>query len=172
MTVVREDIYDYRFHAAYILELTPTHHLGHYWIPSSLGSFVLDLGCEKLVNNLQLINSRNQFLGNDRATKDFEFSSSLRKDDGWEVVIASQLPDRRRDNEPTAMDWYYFPPVNMRFVKFEVKSFHRPGRGGGLKYINFNNVPGKIKYPVTKKMIFSIIKVCLPSKLKDLKILP
>lgn len=102
-----------------------------------IGSFELDFGCEKPINRLELINSRN---AKDRSTEGFVFSTKMQEPDPWTSIVESKLPDRRQTNDPVPLNFFFFNQVNARLVKFEVMSFY--GRGGGLQYFGTDFNPG------------------------------
>ena len=108
----------------------------NYWLApkQSSAEFVLDLGCEKISNMVELVNTHN---GNhrNRATKEFKVSISNYQAGPWNEVVYETLEDSRNQTDPLPVQTFPFSlpfEVTARFVKFNLISWY--GEGGGLQY--------------------------------------
>ena len=110
---------------------------GNYWLaPNRQASaeFVLSLGCEKIVNMVELVNTH---VGNwrDRSMKEFKvFLSSEGPDGPWEEVVHQTLEDSRQQTDPLPLQTFPFTARTAKFVKFNQISHY--GNGGGLQYFS------------------------------------
>ena len=100
----------------------------------SNGNFVLDFGCFKKINMLELVNTHNENK-RDRSTKDFKVYLSDKSPTGpWTEVLNKTLADSRNFKDPLPVQKFSFDGETTRYVKFQMLSFY--GFGGGLHYIN------------------------------------
>lgn len=111
-------------------------HQENYWLApqQSAAEFVLDLGCNKIVNMVELVNTHN---GNhrDRSSKEFKVSISHYPAGPWSSVVYESLEDSRDQEDPLPVLTFPFSTdteVTARFVKFNLISWY--GEGGGLQY--------------------------------------
>ena len=109
----------------------------NYWLApdhqdQDSAEFVLDLGCEKTVNMVELVNTHNGH-PRDRSMKEFKvFLSSNSSDGPWEEVLHQTLEDSRQQADPLPLQTFPFTERTARFVKFNQISYY--GNGGGLSY--------------------------------------
>ena len=143
VTVVRGDQYDGKlrklpenaFSVSKLLTYGPKMTYGeNCWLaPEGQDSaeFVLDLGCEKTVNTVELVNTPN---GNEENRSMKEFKVFLSKTDGdWgDAVVHGTLGDSRRKPNPRPVMRFPFTKTEARFVRLQQNSFY--GDGGGLQY--------------------------------------
>ena len=109
-------------------------HGENYWLaPNGQQSaeFVLDLGCSKQVNMVELVNTHNAEYRN-RGTKEFKVFVSESLEGPWELVVHETLEDRRYQSDPLPLQTFHFQKRKVRFVKYNQISYH--GLGGGLQY--------------------------------------
>ena len=139
VSVVREEYHPpyngHDFSVSQLLTNSPWElHGENYWLaPNGQQSaeFVLDLGCSKQVNMVELVNTKNA--GNrNRGTKEFKVFVSESSEGPWEQVVHQTLEDSRNQPLPLPLQTFPFPDLKARFVKFNQISFH--GDGGGLQY--------------------------------------
>ena len=115
--------------------------------------FVLDLGCEKFINMLELVNTHSGSHRN-RGTKEFKVSVSLYQAGPWDQVVFETLEDPREQTDPLPVLTFPFSSsseVSARFVKFNLISWY--GWGGGLQY--FSVKKGRKIFRVLAMKIFS-----------------
>ena len=110
---------------------------GTLWLAPNLqdsAEFVLDLGCEKTVNMVELVNTHaGRF--RDRSMKEFKvFLSSDSPDGPWEEVVHQSLEDSRQQPDPLPLQIFPFTERTAKFVKFNQISYY--GDGGGLQYFS------------------------------------
>ena len=147
VTVVRGDQYDGKlrklpenvFSVSKLLTYGPKMTYGaNCWLaPEGQDSaeFVLDLGCKKPVDTVELVNTPN---GNEenRSMKEFKVFLSDSSDGDWgEAVVHGTLGDSRRSRrhpDPRPVKRFPFKKTEARFIKFQQNSFY--GDGGGLQY--------------------------------------
>ena len=128
-----------------LLSHSPREADGNYWLAPNRqesAEFVLDLGCEKTVNMVELVNTHT---GNwrDRSMKEFKvFLSSDSSDGPWEEVVHQTLEDSRQQTDPLPVHKFPFTERAAKFVKFNQISHH--GYGGGLQY--FSTIQGSLDY--------------------------
>ena len=110
----------------------------NYWLApqQSTAEFVLDLGCNKIVNMVELVNTHNGE-HRDRSSKEFQVSISHYSAGPWSTVMYEILEDSRDQADPLPV--LTFPlsthtEVTARFVKFNLISWY--GYGGGLQYFH------------------------------------
>ena len=109
----------------------------NYWLaPDNQESaeFVLDLGSEKTVSMVELVNTHN---GNirDRSMKEFKvFLSSDSSDGPWVEVLHQTLQDSRQQADPLPLLKFPFSARTAKFVKFNQISYY--GKSGGLQYFS------------------------------------
>ena len=105
----------------------------NYWLgpDKKAGEFVLDLGCAKTVNMVELVNTHNGHV-RDRSTKEFKVSISVNKEGPWTLVVHKTLQDSRQQSDPLPVQSFRFSDRTARFVKFNLISWY--GKGGGLQY--------------------------------------
>ena len=113
----------------------------NYWLApdQTAAEFVLDLGCNKILNMVELVNTRRSRDGN-RGTKEFKVSISQYQAGPWSQVVYETLEDPRQQAEPLPVLEFPFSSgseVSARFVKFNLISWY--GSGGGLQYFNVKN---------------------------------
>merc|ERR1712066_1228005 len=97
-----EDIPDDSFSVEKLLTNSPLEIFGsNYWLAEdrSRAEFVLDLGCEKTVNTVELVNTKSGHHGN-RGTKQFRLSLSQNSEAPWEEVLQATLADPRPQTDP------------------------------------------------------------------------
>lgn len=115
----------------------------NYWLAEdgSRAEFVLDLGCEKIVALVELVNTRSGHHEN-RGTKQFSVSLSQNSEAPWEEVLQATLEDPRdQQTDPLPLQTFSFPEVSARFVKFNLSSWY--GWGGGLQYFSVKEAAGE-----------------------------
>ena len=105
----------------------------NYWLGpnTKAGVFILDLGCAKTVNMVELVNTHNGHV-RDRGTKEFMVFTSVNKGGPWTLVVHKELPDSRHQSDPLPVLSFRFSDRTARFVKFNLISWY--GYGGGLQY--------------------------------------
>ena len=107
----------------------------NYWLApdkQESAEFVLDLGSEKTVSMVELVNTHNGY-HRDRSMKEFKvFLSSDSSDGPWEEVVHQTLEDSRQQADPLPLQTFPFTERTARFVKFNQISYY--GNGGGLQY--------------------------------------
>ena len=115
---------------------------GLYWLgpEEKPGNFILDLGCEKRVNLVELVNTHNN-QGKDRGSKDIEVSVSSDVTGNWSRVLKTQLADPTKKPDPQELQSFKYGSRLCRFVKFESSTYY--GKGAGLQYFN---VKGHVLY--------------------------
>ena len=106
---------------------------GNYWSASGQdrAEFVLDLGCKKTVNLVELVNTHNAHI-RDRSMKEFKVFLSDSSEGPWEEVVHQTLEDSRQQDDPLPVQTFSFPERTARFVKFNQYSYY--GASGGLQY--------------------------------------
>ena len=105
-----------------------------YWLgkEGQASSFVLDLGCDRKFNLIELVNTHNN-KARDRGAKDIKVSISKTKTGPWEQVFNTTLEDSRNQTEPIPLQKFKINNnKTTHFIKVEVPTFF--GKGGGLKY--------------------------------------
>ena len=109
----------------------------NFWLAPNLqdsAEFVLDLGCEKTVNMVELVNTHDGYW-RDRSMKEFKvFLSSESPDGPWEEVVHQTLEDGRQQADPLPLQIFPFTERTAKFVKFNQISYF--GSGGGLQYFS------------------------------------
>ena len=106
----------------------------NYWLAPDRkhsAEFVLDLGCKKTVNLVELVNTHNGN-GRDRSMKEFKVFLSDSSQGPWEEVVHKTLKDSRQQSDPLPVQTFPFSEKTARFVKFKQISYY--GYGGGLQY--------------------------------------
>ena len=106
----------------------------NYWLAPTWqdsAEFVLDLGCEKTVNQLELVNTHNSH-SRDRSMKEFKVFLSDSSTGPWEEVVHQTLEDGRKQADPLPVQTFSFSERTAKFVKFNQISYY--GDGGGLQY--------------------------------------
>ena len=135
ISVVKEDNYDSRFSATQLLTNAPLEIFAkNYWLaPNKQDSaeVVLDLGCKKTVNLVELVNTHNGKL-RDRSMKEFKVFLSDSLEGPWEEVVHQTLEDSRQQADPLPVQTFPFTQRTAKFVKFNQISYY--GNGGGLQY--------------------------------------
>ena len=119
-------------------------HGENYWLAphgQQSAEFVLDLGCSKQVNMVELVNTHNAEYRN-RGTKEFKVFVSESSEGPWEQVVHQTLEDSRNQPDPLPLLTFPFHDLKARFVKFNQISFH--GDGGGLQYFAIKRGKDKI----------------------------
>merc|ERR1712119_234316 len=114
----------------------------NYWLAEDRSSaeFVLDLGCEKRVNTVELVNTKSGHYEN-RGTKQFSVSISQSSEAPWEEVLQASLADPRDQTDPLPLQTFSFPMMTARFVQFNLSSWY--GWGGGLQYFRVREAAGE-----------------------------
>ena len=110
-------------------EATNNFWLGNNQKPSTA---VLDLGCEKAVNLVQIVNTHNNNY-KDRSTKKLKVSVATKKDGPWEEVLDVDLKDSSKI-DPVPLELFKFKEKKAKFVKVQIAAWY--GNGGGLSYFN------------------------------------
>ena len=110
----------------------------NYWLApdQTAAEFVLDLGCNKILNMVELVNTHRSRDGN-RGTKEFKVSVSPYQAGPWSQVLYETLEDPRQQTDPLPVLAFAFSSgteVSARFVKFNLISWY--GVGGGLQYFS------------------------------------
>ena len=108
----------------------------NYWLApdNKPAEFVLDLGCNKIVNMMELVNTHNAY-HRDRSAKEFKVFTSSFKDGPWQMVVHKTLQDSRAHADPLpvlSFPFSTYSEATARFVKFNLISWY--GYGGGLQY--------------------------------------
>ena len=106
----------------------------NYWLaPNGQDSaeFVLDLGCEKTVNLVELVNTHNA-QHRQRSMKEFKVFLSDSSTGPWEEVVHQTLEDSRQQEDPLPVQTFSFSERTARFVKFNQISYY--GSTGGIQY--------------------------------------
>merc|ERR1711936_387944 len=107
----------------------------NYWLApdkQESAEFVLDLGYEKTVNMVELVNTHNGY-HRDRSMKEFKVFLSIDSSDGpWEEVLHQTLEDSRQQADPLPHQTFPFSARTAKFIKFNQISYY--GLGGGLQY--------------------------------------
>ena len=106
----------------------------NYWLAPHMSpaEFVLDLGSNKTVNMVELVNTHNGF-GRDRSTKEFKVYISLSSSGPWNEVVHETLEDSRQHSDPLPVQTFPLcADSEARYVKFNLISWY--GHGGGLQY--------------------------------------
>ena len=97
--------------------------------------FVLDLGCKKAVNIVELVNTPKDN-PEDRSMGEFKVSLSDSSDGPWEEVVGWTLEDSRKETDHLPVKKFPFKEKKATFVKFNQISYY--GYGGGLQYFAVN----------------------------------
>ena len=124
--VVTGDYFDARFGVANVFQRNEAQPEGSFWLgPSNTtGSFIVDLGCHRERNVLELVNVQY----GDRATKKFKLFSSSSYMGPWRELVEYEMGDI----EP--FHTFYFTSTTDQFYKFEILSYY--GNGGGIQYMD------------------------------------
>merc|ERR1712107_895502 len=106
----------------------------NYWLApdGKTGEFVLHLGCERIVNFVDLVNTHNSD-NKDRSTKRFKVFVKKQDGNNWEEVLDKTLPDTRR--QKYFLDQvltFQFDNKRALLIKFKILDVY--GKGGGLNY--------------------------------------
>ena len=134
--IVEEERYDERFVARYVLTLSRTEKYGeNYWLTrrNKPDYFILDLGCSKERNMVELVNTHNAH-GRNTATKAFQVYFSETQSGPWQLGLSGTLADSRQQKDPLPLQRFSFPSLSGRYVKFQVLSNY--GVCGGLQYFS------------------------------------
>ena len=94
------------------------------------GIFILDLGCEKKVKQIEIINAHKD-VWDDCSIEEFLVYTGNDTDGPWDKVVHEVLEDSR-DLDTVPLVKFPFEEKISRFLKFEMVSFY--GEGGGLQY--------------------------------------
>ena len=111
----------------------------NYWLApdrQDSAEFVLDLGCEKTVNLVELVNTHNGH-HRKRSMKEFKVFLSDSSEGPWEEVVHQTLEDSRQQADPLPVQTFSFSEGAAKFVKFNQISYY--GNGGGLQYFAVKN---------------------------------
>ena len=145
VTVVRGDQYDGKLRKlpenAFSVSklLTYMTYVENYWLAPERkkeAEFVLDLGCKRPVNMVELVNTPR---GTDRSMGEFKVFLSNSSDGPWgedQEVVSGTLEDSREQTDENPVKRFPFEKTEARFVRFQQLSCH--GRGGGLQYFAVN----------------------------------
>jgi len=115
----------------------------NYWLAedNTRAEFELDLGCEKIVDGVELVNTKSG-LHDNRGTKQFSVSLSQNSEAPWEKVLLATLEDPRgQQTGPLPLQTFSFPAMSARFVQFNLSSWY--GWGGGLQYFSVKEAAGE-----------------------------
>ena len=103
------------------------------------GEFVMDMGSVvsvvgvELVNTMNCVNAMcNAGHSKNRATGAFKVYLAPAEAGPWTEVLSEELEDPRQDALPLPLLTFAFPPMEARFIRFNVVSWY--GHGGGLQY--------------------------------------
>ena len=130
---------DEAFRVEKLLTNSPKEIFGeNYWLASdnTVAEFVLDLGCNKVLNMVELVNTHSGSHRN-RGTKEFQVSVSQYQAGPWSQVVFQSLEDPREQSDPLPVLTFPFTSgteLSARFVQFKLVSWY--GFGGGLQYFN------------------------------------
>ena len=109
----------------------------NYWLApkgQDRAEFVLDLGCKKTVNLVELVNTHNGKHRN-HAMKEFKVFLSHSSEGPWEEVVHQTLEDSRQQADPLPVQTFPFSERTARFVKFNQLSYYGvESTSGGLQY--------------------------------------
>ena len=106
----------------------------NYWVApwqQDSAEFVLDLGCKKTVNLVELVNTHSEQYRS-RSMKEFKVFLSDSLEEPWEEVVHQTLEDSRQQADPLPVQTFSFSERTAKFVKFNQISYY--GDGGGLQY--------------------------------------
>ena len=134
--VVEEESWSEKYEAEHVLTLSSIEKKGeNYWLTRSKQQdyFILDLGCYKPRNMVELVNTHNGHSKNS-ATKAFQVYFSETATGPWQLVLSSSLSDSRKQKDPLPLQRFSFPYLATRYVKFQVVSNY--GVCGGLQYFS------------------------------------
>ena len=115
----------------------------NYWLAedNTRAEFVLDLGCEKTVDGVELVNTKSGHHDN-RGTKQFSVSLRRNSETPWEKVIRATLEDPRgQQTDSLPLQTFSFPAMSARLVQFNLSSWY--GWGGGLQYFSVKEAAGE-----------------------------
>merc|ERR1711990_518721 len=114
-------------------------HSKNYWLGPAWkhAEFILDLGCHKTVNMVELVNTHNGHARN-AGTKEFMVFVSVNKGGPWTLVVHKELQDSRQQSDPLPVLSFSFSDRTARFVKFKLLSWY--GVCGGLQYFAVKGV--------------------------------
>ena len=115
----------------------------NYWLAedNTRAEFVLDLGCEKMVDGVELVNTKSG-LHDNRGTKQFSVSLRQNSEAPWEKVLRATLEDPRgQQTDPLLLQTFSFQAMSARLVKFNLSSWY--GWGGGLQYFSVKEAAGE-----------------------------
>ena len=132
---------DFYFPVTNLLANAPLEIFGtNYWLApdrQASAEFVLDLGCEKTVNMVELVNTHNSHR-RDRSMKEFKVFLSDSSEGPWEEVVHQTLEGSRQQADPLPVQTFPFTQRAAKFVKFNQISYY--GRGGGLQYFTLTGM--------------------------------
>ena len=111
----------------------------NFWIPADNNKnayFVIDLGCEKMINVIQIVNTKNAG-HKDRGTKSFKIFVSGPGSFTADIEVVSEvLPDPTLLYDPLPLHTFAFDQaVTTRFVKFQMNG-NKHHKSGGVQYFN------------------------------------
>ena len=118
------------FKVANLLEVSEKYWLGQDNTPAS---FIVNLGCEKRVNVIELINANNGKAKN-KGVKDIKVSVAKTKEGPWSQVVKTVLKDPTKTSEPLPVQSFKFEGRKTGFVKVDIDTYY--GTGAGLQYFN------------------------------------
>ena len=118
------------FKVANLLEASEKYWLGQ---DNSPASFIVNLGCEKRVNLIELINANNG-KAKDKGAKDIKVSVSKKKEGPWSQVVKTVLKDPTKTSDPLPVQSFKFEGRLTGFVKVDIDSYY--GTGAGLQYFH------------------------------------
>ena len=109
------------------------------WLPADNNMrayFVINLGCEKMINVIQIVNTKNA-QHRDRGTKSFKIFVSGPGSLTADIEVVSEvLPDPRNLHDPLPLHTFAFDQaVTTRFVKFQMNG-DKHHHSGGVQYFN------------------------------------
>ena len=106
-----------------------------YWLGNNFkpATAILNLGCEKTVNMVELINTHNN-VHRDRSTREIKIDVSKDEKGPWVEVLKVTLEDSRGQKDPGPLQRFPFESKKAKFVKIELVSWYL--NGAGLSYFN------------------------------------
>ena len=133
MKVFYGEVLDKKFPVENVFNKSNMETMNNFWLgpEKKPANFILDLGCDKRVNKVELVNTHNSHKKN-RATKEFKVLVSRNEKGPWIEVLHKTLEDSRHQNDPLPLKKFSFNGRTARYIKFEMITFY--GNGGGLQY--------------------------------------
>ena len=107
----------------------------NYWLgqDNAPTSFILNLGCKKSVNLIEIVNTNNG-KAKDKGTKDIKVSVAKEEKGPWVQVLKTVLGDPRKISSQMPMQSFKFDGKLAGFIKVNIDTFY--GTGSGLQYFH------------------------------------